>query len=47
MPGLFPVTTLVNGIPAWHDGEFTYGGGQMRTGGQKHSSTTDKTPEDE
>ena len=47
MPGLFPITTLVNGILAWHEGEFTYGGGQVRTGGQKHPSTTDKTPEDE
>ncbi len=29
MPGLFPVTTVIGGIPAWHDGEFTSGGGQM------------------
>ncbi|RBQ24779.1 MAG: Allantoinase [Methanocorpusculum sp. MCE] len=29
MPGLFPVTTVIGGIPAWHDGEFTFGGGHM------------------
>ncbi|MEA5038091.1 Dihydroorotase [bioreactor metagenome] len=29
MNGVFPVTTIIGGIPAWHDGEFTSGGGQM------------------
>ncbi len=29
MPGLFPETTVIGGLPAWHDGEFTRGGGQM------------------
>jgi dihydroorotase len=29
MPGLFPVTTVIGGVPAWHDGEFTFGGGHM------------------
>lgn len=29
MDGVFPVTTVIGGIPAWHDGEFTSGGGQM------------------
>jgi len=29
MPGLFPVTTVIGGIPAWHDGEFSRGGGRM------------------
>jgi dihydroorotase len=29
MPGLFPTTTVIGGVPAWHDGEFTRGGGRM------------------
>lgn len=29
MSGRFPVTTVIGGIPAWHDGEFARGGGQM------------------
>ena len=29
MPGLFPVTTMIGGVPVWHDGEFTRGGGRM------------------
>ncbi len=34
MPGLFPVTTVIGGVAAWHDGEFTRGGGQMWTNTQ-------------
>jgi len=34
MPGLFPVTTVIGGIPAWHDGEFARGGGKMWTNTQ-------------
>ncbi|MDO9523172.1 MAG: dihydroorotase [Methanocorpusculum sp.] len=29
MPGLFPTTTVIGGVSAWHDGEFTRGGGRM------------------
>jgi len=32
MSGIFPVTTLVGGVPAWHEGEFTRGGGEMQAG---------------
>ncbi|ABN06539.1 dihydroorotase, multifunctional complex type [Methanocorpusculum labreanum Z] len=35
MSGLFPATTVIGGIPAWHDGEFTHGGGQMWKNTQK------------
>ncbi|HJJ30461.1 MAG TPA: dihydroorotase [Methanocorpusculum sp.] len=34
MQGLFPVTTVIGGIPAWHDREFTTGGGKMWTNTQ-------------
>ena len=34
MHGLFPFTTVIGGIPAWHGGEFTTGGGKMWTNTQ-------------
>ncbi len=29
MSGLFPETTVIGGVPVWHEREFTRGGGQM------------------
>ncbi len=34
MLGLFPATTVIGGIPAWHDGEFVRGGGHMWSNAQ-------------
>ncbi len=39
MDGVFPVTTVIGGIPAWHDGEFTLGGGQMWMNAQASQNT--------
>ena len=34
MLGLFPATTVIGGIPAWHDGEFVRAGGHMWSNAQ-------------